>query len=178
VCKAIIRLLAFLSLNPVLAASAQEIGWVRGIGDAEGHFAAVEIKSTSGGSSAYFGYRCYKQEDKFGLGNGAFFLVIPSKGQACLTNPVFNVTLIVDGKYFPNEFKCDPKKEPNSLFFEYGEESRIQLREMAEIEAAIDKAKRKEIQIAITDTFHQFFIGSLKNASIRKNVYTACNRKP
>jgi hypothetical protein len=152
--------------------------WQRVPFDNDGASVLVQLYQVSGQPvPAYFGYRCYNDQDKFGLGNAAFFVKLDNVEMACLKNPVQNVTLLIDGKSYPQVYQCDEKRLGGALYFEWGSESRADLNNMYDLDVAIDKSKSKEVLVTITDKNHFMFKGSLKNASIRKKLMNACAPK-
>lgn len=152
--------------------------WQRSSGDPDGQAAMVQLYTMAGEPApAYFGYRCYNDVDKFGLGNSAYFVKLDNVKMACMKDPVTNVTLSIDGKREPFVFKCDSRSLGGSIILEWGVESRADLNNMYDLEQKIDKSKSKEIIVAVTDTNHYLYRGSLKNAGIRKAIDKDCIAK-
>lgn len=163
-------------------ANAQRLpSWVIGEDSGEGVSAMVELVKLAGDAAgAFFGYRCFNAPNRAALGNGAYFLKIDNTDIACMKDPVTNITVTIDGKAYPQTYRCDDKAlalgGQGSLYFEWGENSRADLNSMYEFSRAIDKSKSKEMIISVTDKNHYLFRGSLRNASLRKTVKCPINR--
>jgi hypothetical protein len=168
--------LFLLSGTPVAGAAQNLPPWARNVEDPEGHSASVKLKTMSGeDGAAQFGYRCYNDKDKFTVGSGAYFIILDKPGSVCMKDPIQNVSLYIDGKAYSDVFDCQMRGR--SLYLEWGERSRADLHAQDEFSNAVDRSRSKEMFVIITESKHYSFRASLKNALVRKQVYTACNAK-
>jgi hypothetical protein len=150
--------------------------WQRVPFDDVGASTLVELYQPSGESAhAYFGYRCYSEEDKFGIDSVAYFVKLDNYDMACMKDPKANVTLTIDGKSYPFVFTCT--SSGGSVYLEWGIGSRADLNNKYELDQAIDKSRSKEMLVTVTDTKHYVFRASLKKASIRNAVHSVCFKK-